>query len=165
VITVIGEGNCLFRAVAQGEARLPSMVSPPSRKRTRTTAAKNCAQWQRTSWPSSWPKIVKNLHGPLNQLKVPSTAICFACLNLVSGAARQRLSCYPTTNRGLHVAPYLWPKLLMWVRARVQNPLSSIPNCVFPSLCAFYVYVCTAPAVEFKRRERVHRPCVQFKQP
>lgn len=61
--------------------------------------------------------------------------------------------------------PDLWPKLLMWVRARVQNPLSSIPNCVFPSLCAFYVYVCTAPAVEFKRRERVHRPCVQSKQP
>ena len=36
VITVV-DGTCLFRAVAQGEARLPSMVSPPSRKRTRTT--------------------------------------------------------------------------------------------------------------------------------
>ena len=29
VITVMGDGNCLFRAVAQGEARLPSMVSQP----------------------------------------------------------------------------------------------------------------------------------------
>ena len=148
-----------FVQLHKGKRVFPPSFLPP--QRTRTTAAKNCAQWQRTSWP----KIVKNWHGPLNQLKVPSTAICFACLNLVSGAARQRLSCYPTTNRGLHVAPDLWPKLLMWVRARVQNPLSSILNCVFPSLCAFYVYVCTAHAVEFKRRERVHRPCVQFKQP
>ena len=68
--------------------------------------------WQCTSWP----KIVKNWHGPLKQLKAPSTTICFACLNLVSGAARQSLSCYPRPfNDQLKYTCWL----LIWRRPRL----------------------------------------------